>query len=342
MKSKMLFAIVSVSLVVGAAGAYLALPQSPVNLSGLAEHQGPDPGASAAIIAKQENQDPSRLIMELAVHYLEHYGETISEPATQARLYNERRALLERYPSSGHELFEDAITTAFPELAGQILTLIANLDRYHDWLDNHEFRLQSLPALERSAEVWQQREAIFGTLASEIWAEEQNAVEEQSEAFQQELARLDQSGELQLTELTYQLQSTADELYGNDLTRQFVGSGAMGHALFSMNSVQSQLASMPADQRQQTIDALRQQLGYSSDAIERLAEQDQAREEKWQNGRAYSEEREALRQRLSGEALDAALSNLREEHFGIAAPTIAKEEEQGFYRFERPRQYGVN
>lgn len=127
MKSKMLFAIVSVSLVVGAAGAYLALPQSPVNLSGLAEHQGPDPGASAAIIAKQENQDPSRLIMELAVHYLEHYGETISEPATQARLYNERRALLERYPSSGHELFEDAITTAFPELAGQILTLIANL-----------------------------------------------------------------------------------------------------------------------------------------------------------------------------------------------------------------------
>lgn len=342
MKSKMLFAALALSVMVGSASAYLAWSKSTADIPGMAKQSGPDPRASAAIIAKQENQDPTRLVMELAVYYLEHYGETITEPATQARLYNERRALLERYPSTGNELFKDAVTTAFPELAGQILTLIANLDRYHDWLDDHEFRLQGLPALERSAEVWQQREAIFGTLASEIWADEQNAVEEQSAVFQQELARLDQSEELQLTELAYQLQSTADELYGNNLTRQFVSSGALGHALFSLDSVQSQLASMPADQRQQTIDGLRQQLGYSGDAIERLAEQDQAREEKWQNGRAYTTEREALRQRLSGEALDTALSRLREEHFGIAAPTIAKEEAQGFYRFERPRQYGVN
>ena len=342
MKTKTLFASIAIALTIGACGGYLALSQALGGAPGLAAPQEPDPSMTAAILSEPANQDPSQLILKLAVHYLEHYGETIAEPVTQARLYNERRALLDRYPSSGHELFEDAVTTAFPNLASQILTLIANLDRYHDWLDAHEFRLQGLPVLERSAEVWQQREAIFGTVASEIWAEEENVVEEQSEVFQQELARLEEAEELQLTELAYQLKTTADDLYGNRLTRQFVGSGALGHALFSMNSVQSQLAGLPPEARQQAINSLRQQLGYSKHAIEQLAEQDQAREQKWQNGRAYTTERDALRQRLSGEALDAALSSLREEHFGMAAPTIAREEEEGFYRFERPRQYGVN
>ena len=53
----------------------------------------------------------------------------------------------------------------------------------------------------------------------------------------------------------------------------------------------------------------------------------------WQlHGQARSAE-----QRLTSEQLDA-LSQLREEHFGIAAQPCEREEEQGFYRFERPRK----
>ena len=281
-------------------------------------------------------------VLELAVKYLETYGETIHNPSTQAQLYNERRGLIDADPGNGAQLFRDAVETAFPDTAAQILTLMANLDRYHEWLDDNELRLQALQPLQRETELWQQREALFGALASQIWGEEASFLEEKSQRFQQAVSNLEESGELQLTELAHQLHTSAEEIYGSDMTRQFAGSGALGHALFSLDSVQSHLQQLPPDQRQQTITDLRRQFGYPEDALERMAKQDQIREEKWQNGNAYMEKRQDLSRRLAGEELESELNRLREEHFGIAAPTIAREEEEGFYRFERPRRYGLN
>lgn len=303
---------------------------------------GSIPSRAAATSAAELTQSGDQRVVELAVKYLELYGDTITEPATQARLYNERRNLLARYPDSGNELFQSAITTAFPELADSIFALMTKLDRYNRWLDNHELRLQGLPDMERYAELWQQREAIFGPLASQIWAEEQNPVEAKSDQFQQILARLDQANQMPLTELAHQLQTTADELYGADLARQLAGSGATGHALFAMDRVQQQLANLPADQRQQTINDLRRQIGYSEEAVRQLAKDDQRREEKWQKGKSYMAERRALENRLNGDQLEAALTDLRQEHFGFSAPTIEREEEEGFFRFERERRYGLN
>jgi hypothetical protein len=303
---------------------------------------GSVPSRAAATSAAELTQSGDQRVVELAVKYLELYGDTITEPATQARLYNERRNLLARYPDSGNELFQSAITTAFPELADSIFALMTKLDRYNRWLDNHELRLQGLPDMERYAELWQQREAIFGPLASQIWAEEQNPVEAKSDQFQQTLARLDQANQMPLTELAHQLQTTADELYGADLARQLAGSGATGHALFAMDRVQLQLANLPADQRQQTINDLRRQIGYSEEAVRQLAKDDQRREEKWQKGKTYMAERRALENRLNGDQLEAALTDLRQEHFGFSAPTIEREEEEGFFRFERERRYGLN
>src|SRR5690554_5944995 len=142
---------------------------------------GSIPSRAAPTSAAEPTQSGDQRVVELAVKYLELYGDTITEPATQARLYNERRNLLARYPDSGNELFQSAITTAFPELADSIFALMTKLDRYNHWLDNHELRLQGLPDMERYAELWQQREAIFGPLASQIWAEEQNPVEAKSD-----------------------------------------------------------------------------------------------------------------------------------------------------------------
>jgi len=280
--------------------------------------------------------------LELAVLWLERFGESIHEAATQARLYPERQALLEARPRDGKPLFQRAVETAFPDHVDGILSLMTSLDHYHDWLDLNELRLQALPPMPREVEIWQQRDALFGALASEIWGDETSYLEERSDAFQRHLAELDQSAHLPLPELAHQLQTSAREVYGSDLNQQFAGSGALGHALLSLTSVQSQLAGLPADERQAAIDGLRQQLGYSDLAIERMADQDRANEEKWQNGYRYMAQRQALAQRLAGDELNNALESLREEHFGIAAPTIAREEEEGFYRFERPRRYGLN
>ena len=335
------YGTLSVIAAVGAIGGYLYL-QQPDDRAQQIIHTAGNTVATEQTTGEPAQQDSSRLILELAVQYLEHYGDTIAEPATQARLYNERRTLLEQYPESGAQLFKGAVETAFPELHSQILALMANLDRYNTWLDNHELRLHALSAFQQEVELWQQREAIFGALAGQIWAEEKSYLEEKSQVFQQKVAHLQDANELQLTEVAHQLQASVEEVYGGDMPLQFAGSGALGHALFSMESVQMQLAKLPPDQRQQTVNNLRLQLGYSEDAVKRMAEQDQAREEKWQTGKAYSAERDALMQRLTGEARDTALSELREKHFGMTAPTIAREEEQGFYRFERPRQYGLN
>lgn len=341
MSSKTRYGLFTVIVAVGAIGGYMLLHQSDEQVhqitngtghSANSEHSLEDPAA----------KDSSQLAIKLAVQYLESYGDSIAEPATQARLYNERRALLEQYPNAGAQLFERAIETAFPELHNQIIALMANLDRYNTWLDNNELRLHALPVFQQEMELWQQREALFGAIASQIWGEEKSYLEEKSQVFQQKMTHLNEASELQLTELAHQLKTNAEEVYGGDLGFQFAGSGALGHALFSLESVQTKLKNLPPNQRQQAINSLRLQLGFSEGAVERMAEQDQVREDKWQKGEVYTTERDALNQRLSGEALKTALNELREKHFGMAAPTIAREEEEGFYRFERPRQYGLN
>jgi hypothetical protein len=286
--------------------------------------------------------DASNQAERLAIRYLELYGNTIDEIKTRLELFRERMDLLAKDPQSGAQLFEQAIHIAFPERAAGILALIAKLDRYELWLTENELRLQGLPVMERQAALWQKREEIFGELANDIWDRAESELEQKAETFQRELAKLDQAHGQSLQELAYQLQSTVEELYGNDMTYRLTGSGALGDTLFRMDSVQSQLASLPAKERQQAINDLRRQLGYPEDAIEKLAEQDQERARKWEQGNAYMSEREQLASNLSGEQLDQALEALREEYFGNTSITIRKEEEDGFYRFERKRLYGIN
>lgn len=341
MSSKTRYGLLMVIVAAGAISGYLYLHQSDEQTQQVA-HAIEYSASSEQPLDGSAQKNSTQMAVELAVQYLESYGDTIADPVTQARLYNERRALMEKYPEDGAHLFESAIETAFPELHEDIMVLMANLDRYNTWLDDNELRLHALPTLKQEMEIWQQREAIFGALASQIWGEEESYLEEKSQVFRKKVAHLENANELQLTELAHQLQTSAEEVYGGDMSLQFVGSGALGHALFSLESVQHRLEQMPSDKRQQAINDLRLQLGYSEGAVERMAKQDQIREAKWQKGEVYSAERDALIQRLSGEDLDQALGELREKHFGMAAPTIAREEEDGFYRFDRPRQYGLN
>ncbi len=109
-----------------------------------------------------------------------------------------------------------------------------------------------------------------------------------------------------------------------------------------MPVVQDELASLPPSARASALASIRRRMGYSDEAVERLAITDERREVAWANGLTYVDERERLRNRLRGEALDEALSDLRVRSFGDNATTIAREEAAGFERFERPRVYGRN
>jgi hypothetical protein len=53
-------------------------------------------------------------------------------------------------------------------------------------------------------------------------------------------------------------------------------------------------------------------------------------------------ERAALAKQYSGDDLEAHVQDLRTRYFGAEAATIASEEASGFFRFDRPRTYGLN
>jgi len=285
----------------------------------------------------------SELIDQLAVRYLERYGDTIDNPATQAELLNERQQLIDEYGAEqGHALFLAALETAFPQRNQAILALIEQLLQYHAWLSENDLTLREMALVERRGAIWQKREALFGSDAELIWADELAEMEERQTAMHDALDRLDQAHEITLEETAYQLQVAIEDVYGNGVERQLISPDALGGALFTMESVQSQLQSLPSEQRQETINELRRTMGYSDQAIERLAERDKERNARWDNGLAYMQEREQLTRRYTGEQQAQKLDELRQEHFGHAAETIRREEESDFYRFERPRRFGLN
>jgi hypothetical protein len=108
------------------------------------------------------------------------------------------------------------------------------------------------------------------------------------------------------------------------------------------DAVQEELASLEPGARQAAIDRIRRGMGYTEDEVEHLAAVDAERDERWQRGRAYMEERARLAATFEGDVLEEELRVLRERTFGPTAPTIEREEAGGFFRFERPRVYGRN
>ena len=88
--------------------------------------------------------------------------------------------------------------------------------------------------------------------------------------------------------------------------------------------------------------ASRTEMGFSQQEVERMQEVDAYREKRWENGLAYMEERDLLVEGLGGEELGTQLDALREKYFKHEAKTIKLEEEDGFFRYKRPRIYGRN
>jgi hypothetical protein len=109
-----------------------------------------------------------------------------------------------------------------------------------------------------------------------------------------------------------------------------------------MEGVQRELAALSPAARSRTLAHIRRELGFDEEAIARMEEIDARREERWQNGLAYMQERKRVASTFEGDALEAELRALREEYFANEAPTIEAEERDHFFRFERPRIYGRN
>ncbi|MFE8072548.1 hypothetical protein QQM79_15925 [Marinobacteraceae bacterium S3BR75-40.1] len=270
------------------------------------------------------------------------FGTRIKQIAVQAQLYTIRQKVLERFPDQGARYFEQAVRRAFPEQADTILLLMAKLDTYHEWLATENRTLMNLTPVQRLGRIWQKRQALFGDWAEQIWADERNALASKRKQMQSVLARLNQTPAANLEETLFQLRTALDETFDGPWDEVINQRGMITQVFFSLDSVQNTLDQLPPDQRQTRIDQVRRKMGYDEEQITRLRKQDQWRNERWKNGKAYMAEREQVAAEADGLSREAALQKLREKYFGREAKTIRLEEENGFFRYERPRYYGRN
>lgn len=306
--------------------------------TGAQTQDNPAPGSGGVLVPDWS----SRVIDELAVDWLERYGETIQDPAVQARFAGLRNEVLLAYPDQGEAIFLRALWLAFPSFAQDILTLLARLQEYQQWLVDNDLQLRDMPVLTREGAKWQKRLQLFGPDAELIWADEKAMWDERKRAVQQAMETLNRASENSLDETLFQLQAAIEENYGSSWQGLVMDNGVVANVFFGFESVQARLRALPQDQRQQQINRVRSSLGYSPEQVRRLAERDQRRNQRWDNGLAYMEERTALTRTLAGNELVAALADLQELYFRHEAVTIAQEEADGFFRYQRPRYFGRN
>ncbi len=281
-------------------------------------------------------------INRLAIKLLESYGESIQSRRVQAQLIDIRDQVMGAYPEQGADIFARAIHTAFPALADKILATVANMANYQSWLEENHLALSEMGMLEREGVLWHKRRQLFGEDAEVIWVEEKQLWAQKQQTIQKVILDLDQAHQSSLDETLFQLQTALNETYSNGIDRLALDQGIVAQVYFGFESVQAKLRDLSPQARQEEINQLRKQLGYTDAQIQRLQVRDEKRNARWENGLAYMAERQALMTRLSGPELERQLAQLQEQYFKHEAKTIALEEQDGFFRYERPRLYGRN
>ena len=294
-------------------------------------------GSSGAITPNPLEDLQAQLILVLG-----QYRDHIDDLAVQVQLVELRDYLLGVAPMQGAQLFREAVYAVFPEQAASIFAAIQAIDDYNAWLFQEAGRMASMNEVERDQLLWQKRRELFGDAAEQIWSEELLAYEQRRSTIRNTITELNSATDITNAEKLHQLQSSLNDLYNFALDGVYLNPNLVSGVFLGMDSVQSELAALPATERQAQIDTYRKQMGYSETALERARELDARRNARWENGHRYMAEREALAAEYEGEEFDSKLADLHEAYFKHEAPTIAAEENGGFFRYLRPRVYGRN
>ena len=279
---------------------------------------------------------PSSLMQTNLAQRLQHDFQPIESLSVRLALYHFRRQQINNMVPVA--ALDSAIEQAFPLQAIELQWLFAGLETYQQWLMQQHKTLLNMTHLEREALLWQQRRALFAEQAEHIWQHERDQLEQQQLALQAKLQHLQQTSQ-PLEQTLSELQQLLSE---PPTATEAISQSAVATVFFSLDSVQRRLADMAAPDRKAAIDRARQQLGISAERRQWLAQRDDKRELRWQRGLDYMLQRQALTQQWQGESLQQRLNQLRQQVFGHEAITIAREEQQGFFRYQRPRYYGRN
>ena len=289
--------------------------------------------------------DLEQMIQGLTIELREAHGHEIENLRFQVSLMGLRDDLIASYPEQGAALFDRILRSAFPQLADQMLALIAKMDRYDSWLLGNILALNTLSPEGHEEALWAKRYELFSDDADLIWDLELGPEEERRESMQATVEMLDAAYETPLPNRLSLLTAAFETNYAGTYESMALDSrGVIAQVFFGFDSVQEDLSAMTAEQRQDQINDIRRNIGFDEQVVQQLAERDLTREARWQNGYAYMEARGVLEARYGQNAVpENELDMLREQYFQHEAPTIKREETDiGFYRYNRPRVYGRN
>jgi hypothetical protein len=277
---------------------------------------------------------------ELIEHLQAEYGASIEHPSVQMRMLEKlMRYFQERQPDGWEEALLAAVRAAFPELYDEIAALFRDRLDYEKWVKENQARMRAMPPDARYEALRQRREELFGReVADELWASELK-----NRAISEALATIDAQEGASVTDKLAMYRESLADIHGDNVDSflERHRHQAMTH-FFDLSSVQQALSTMGAGERRQTMREIRKGMGLDEEALGRWDTLDQSRDQRWDQGARYMAERAALAETYSGDALEQRVHELRVRYFGNEADTIRNEEQGGFFRFDRERQYGRN
>ncbi len=298
-------------------------------------------GTPATAAGAQEGPDGLERPGKDLVSYLRsRYGARIRDPHTQMRMLEQlMRHFQQRNPTGWEADLLAVLQQAFPELYDELARRLRQRLDYEKWMKEHHAELQHKPAAERRAALWQERTRLFGKeVAEQIWAAELRNL-----AVADALAALDALPGASIGDRMARYKQSLEKTYGEN-AQAYVRAHQqelMNHFL-DLGSVQKELGAMTPEQRARNLRTIREEMGLDEQALARWEELDRVRDTRWELGARYMAEREALTRQHSGPELETKLAELRARYFSEEAQTVAEEEQGGFFRFSRPRQWGRN
>jgi len=295
---------------------------------------------TAPALATPGAQPAASTDAELIEHLQAEYGASIEHPLVQMRMIEKLiRYFQERQPDGWEQALLAAVRAAFPELYDQIAELFRDRLEYEKWMKENQARMSAMPSDARYEALRQRREELFGQeVADELWASELK-----NRAIGEALATIDTQEGASVTDKLAMYRESLADIHGDNVDSflERHRHQAMTH-FFDLSSVQQALSGMGVDQRRQTMREIRKGMGLDEEALTRWDTLDQNRDQRWDQGARYMAERAALAGTYSGDELEQRVHELRVRYFGDEAETIRSEEQGGFFRFERERQYGRN
>jgi hypothetical protein len=280
---------------------------------------------------------------QLVKELQKYYGATIAEKTTQASIYEIYKSFAGSRPD-GRDFFYKVLKRAFPDLADDIMATLDKLDIYHQWLMENDAVLAQMNEEEKMAALWKKRIELFGEDAKDIWVEEMMATDSRKAKMLDTLEFINGSTDTTIEEKLQLYQDSLEETYKGTPEAYFLDQKPiLAKIFFSIDSVQNELKQMSPEQRQMELNKIRREMGFTEEMVKDMEKVDADNNQRWDVGLKYMEERKKVVDQFDGEDEKAQLKALREKYFDDEAQTIQLEEENdGFFRFERPRYYGRN